>query len=114
MTDNHPLINTVHLTQKDSKCQLVYSPYALVSFSILLQPGVIMRGEWDAIVQQKGGASPVVNQYYADTSLQEGVTQDQLVEQQTPTIVQSDESSSTLPTLPNDAAAPAPSSGEYV
>ena len=38
--------------------------------------------------------------------------QDQLVEQQTPTILQSEESSSILPTLPNDAASSAPSSGK--
>ena len=70
------------------------------------QPGVIMRGEWDAIVQQKGEASPVINQYFADTSLREGLTPEQLEEEQSATALQPEQISSMARAIPSDAQPP--------
>ncbi len=63
-----------------------------------------MRGDWDAVVQQTGGASPVVNQYTFDTTLREGLTPEQLEEQQTATVQHIDESSAAIPPSSADAS----------
>ena len=47
-----------------------------------------MKGPLDAIVQQKGGASPVVNQFTADTILPEGLKPEQLVDLAAATVIQ--------------------------
>lgn len=46
-----------------------------------------MKGLWDAVIQQAGGASPVIQQFTVNTALPASVAQNQLIEQTTPTIV---------------------------